>query len=77
MTTKNEEMEEGMGVKIVPATSVNFERKNDLAKVMRKIDKSVDKAIEFLEQVMLDENVENKQRVDAAKFIIWFPASLI
>lgn len=69
MTTNNSEGQEVVALE--PAESrITFARKNDLQKVMRKLDKSVDKAIEFLEQVMLDEEMDSKQRVDAAKFIV-------
>lgn len=55
----------------IPVDSVlTFARKNDLQKVLRKIDKSVDKSIEFLEKVMLNENNDLKLRVDCAKTIL-------
>jgi len=68
METEKEDNPES--IKIVPATSINFDRKNDLIKTLKKIDKSVDKSIEFLEQVMLDGNNELKVRVDCAKTIL-------
>ena len=55
----------------VPADSrITFARKNDLVKTLKKIDKSVDAAIDFLEEVMLDSNNDVKVRIEAAKFII-------
>jgi len=68
METEKEDNTES--IKIVAATSINFDRKNDLIKTLKKIDKSVDKSIEFLEQVMLNPDNELKVRVDCAKTIL-------
>lgn len=68
METEKEDNTES--IKIVPAISINFDRKNDLIKTLKKIDKSVDKSIEFLEQVMLNSENELKVRVDCAKTIL-------
>lgn len=69
MTTNNNEGQEV--VTLEPAEArITLARKNDLVKVMRKIDKSVDKAVEFLESVMLNEEADLKTRITAAQFIV-------
>lgn len=68
MTTDNDET----SLQVVePAQSrITFARKNDLVKTLKRIDKSVDKAIALLEEVMLNPENEQKLRVDCAKTIL-------
>lgn len=69
MTTNNDEGSTDVVLEPAP-TRITFARKNDLQKVMRKLDKSVDKAIEFLEEVMLNPENDSKLRVECAKTIL-------
>lgn len=63
----NEAIESDM----VPADArITFIKKNDLSKVLRRVDKSTEKAISFLEGVMLNEENDIKTRMQAATFLL-------
>ena len=49
---------------------ITFARKNDLSKILKRLDPQIDEAIDFLSTVMNDADQEMKIRVDAAKYII-------
>lgn len=69
MTTSNNEGQEV--VTLEPAESrITFARKNDLQKVLRRSDKSLEAAFKLLEDVIEDKDAEPKLKVDAAKFLI-------
>lgn len=67
---ENEEQSTEDMVKIVSAASINFERKNDLVKTLKKLDKSVDAAIEFLDGIVRDVDEDKSTRMKAAQFIV-------
>lgn len=70
----NEEIEENNAPAIVPAErDISFlidERKHNLAKAHKAIDKEVLKAIEYLGSVVSDENKPTETRIKAAEKII-------
>lgn len=71
MTTKSEEMEESADTVVVPADArPSLLKKNELTKVLSKLNRSTDKAISFLESVMMNEENEIKVRMQAATFLL-------
>lgn len=62
--------EETSVARVEPAGKLTFNRKNDLVKTLKKLDKQTDAAIDFLTGVMIDDENELKVRMDAAKFLI-------
>ena len=58
-------------IKIEPVESrISFIRKNDLTRMLKKVEKSTDKALDFLEAVMMDEENDLKTRVQAAQYLV-------
>lgn len=56
---------------MVPADArITFIKKNNLSKVLRRVDKSTEKAISFLEGVMLNEDNDIKTRLQAATYLL-------
>lgn len=56
---------------VVPAGArISFLKKNTLERTQKKLARSVDKAILYLETVVLDDKADPKSRLDAAKFIV-------
>jgi len=56
---------------LIPANAqISFARKNDLQKVLRRADKSLDAAFKLLEDIIKDDKADQKLKIDAAKFLI-------
>lgn len=57
-------------VMVAADARITFIKKNDLSKVLRRVDKSTEKAISFLEGVMLNEENDIKTRLQAATYLL-------
>ena len=68
--TEDIEQEDKGQIQLVPATSINFTRKNDLVKTLKRLDKELESAFKLLEDIIEDETVDKKIKVDCAKFLI-------
>lgn len=75
MTKQQEtEQEENTDIaKMEPVGRLTFlqdPKKSNLAKVLKKLDKSTEDALDFLSTVMRNDKVDVKERIAAAKFIV-------
>jgi len=58
---------------VTPAWRMTFledPKKGNLAKVLKKLDKNTEEALDFLVTTLRDEKVDIKERIAAAKFIV-------
>lgn len=70
MSNDIEQDEDKTQIQLVPATSINFTRKNDLVKTLKRLDKGLEAAFKLLEEIIEDKDVDKKLKVDCAKFLI-------
>jgi len=56
--------------KMEPVTQISFERRNDLTKLLKQLDKLTPDSIAALTDVLKDEKADPKLRVDVAKTLL-------
>ena len=70
MTNEIEEDEKEQ-VSVVPAEAqINFLQRNPLTKTLKRIDRSTESAIAYLESVVKNEEASSKERISAAQYLI-------
>jgi hypothetical protein len=57
-------------VQVRPTGSVSFQKPNDLKKLLKRADKSVEDAFSVIEKIMSDTSLDAKIRLDAAKYLL-------
>ena len=71
MSNEVEPDEDKEEVSMVPADAqINFIQRNPLTKTLKRIDRSTESAIAYLESVVKDEKATSKERMAAAQFLI-------